>query len=79
MAGGDNNQLIRNQNQGVRPTLVIRRNPLCPLGFRLSLVRTVRGRFSSCRGPNADQGAESWTGHSDSRMLNHPGFDAHLF
>ncbi len=47
--------LIRSQNQGVQSTLVIRRNPLCPLGFRLSLVRTVCGRFSSSRGPNADQ------------------------
>jgi len=49
------NLLIRNQNQGVRATLAIRRTPLCPLGFRLSLVRIVCGRFSSSRGPNADQ------------------------
>jgi hypothetical protein len=35
--------------------LAIRRNPACPLGFRLSLVRIVCGHFSSSRGPNADQ------------------------
>jgi hypothetical protein len=34
---------------------VIRRKPLCPLRFRLSLVRAVCGRFASSRGPNADQ------------------------
>ncbi len=53
--GGDDNELIRSQNQGVPATLAIRRNPLCSLGFRLSLVRTVCGRFSSSRGLNADQ------------------------
>ena len=49
------NLLICSQNQGVRPTLVIRRNPLCHLGSRLSWVRVVCGRFASSRGPNADQ------------------------
>jgi hypothetical protein len=59
--GGDDNQLIRSQNQGVRATLAIRRKPLCPLGFRLSLVRITYGRFSSSRGPNADQTTRSLT------------------
>ena len=53
--GGDDNLLIRGQNQGVRPTVMIRRKPLCPLSFRLSPVRTVCERFASSRGPNADQ------------------------
>jgi len=49
------NLLIRSQNQGIRPTLTIWWNPLCPLTFRLSLVRITYGRFSSSRGPNADE------------------------
>jgi hypothetical protein len=53
--GSDDNQLIRSQNQGVQATLVFRRKPLCSLEFRLSLVRAVCGRFSSSRGPNADE------------------------
>lgn len=52
---GDDNQLIRSQNQGVRALLAIRWKPMCPLVFRLSLIRITYGRFSSSRGPNADQ------------------------
>ena len=46
--------LICSKNQGARATPAIRRTPLCPLGFRLPLVRTVGGRFSFSRRPNAD-------------------------
>jgi hypothetical protein len=49
------NLLIRSQNQRVRRTPPIRRNPLCRLGFRLSSARIISGRFPSSGGPNADQ------------------------
>ena len=47
--------LFDSQNHGGQATLMIRRNPLCSLSIHLSLIRTVWGRFSSSRGPKADQ------------------------
>ena len=56
------NLLIRSQCGRGAVSLVFRRNPLCCLRIRLSIVLVVSHCFSTSRGPAAAQDAGSETG-----------------